>query len=155
MLISALVISNKPVDIEIGNYTIDNSKCKKLLPVRIDVDLSFNNHISNLCKKASRKISALARSMARFTSFMRLGKRILLTNAFFTSSFSYYPLIWMYQNRKNDRKTNMLHEKCLTIIDDDRQSSFTELLNKGSSVLIHRTNIQRYAIKMLKDYHRR
>ena len=51
MLISALVISNKPVDIEIGNYTIDNSKCKKLLPVRIDVDLSFNNYISNLCKK--------------------------------------------------------------------------------------------------------
>ena len=155
MLISALVISNKPVDIEIGNYTIDNSKCKKLLPVRIDVDLSFNNYISNLCKKASRKISALARSMARFTSFMRLGKRKLLTNSFFTSSFSYYPLIWMYQNRKNDRKINMLHEKCLRIIHNDRQSSFTELLNKGSSVLIHRTNIQRYAIKLLKDYHRR
>ena len=44
----------------------------------IDVNFSLDNHISDLCKKASKKISALA----RFTPFMKLGKRKLLMNAF-------------------------------------------------------------------------
>ena len=39
----------------------------------------------------------------------------------------------------------MLHERCLRIICNDKQSSFTELLNKGNSVSIHIRNIQRLA----------
>ena len=73
-----LVSTNKPVGIKVGDYTIDNSECEKLLGVKIDVNLNFNNHISDLYKKASRKISALA----RITHFMRLCKRKLLMNAF-------------------------------------------------------------------------
>ena len=53
--------TNKPVGIKIRDYTIDNSECEKLLGVKIDVNLIFNDHIPELCKKASRKISALAR----------------------------------------------------------------------------------------------
>ena len=76
-----LVSTNKPVGIKVGDYTIDNSECEKLLGVKIDVNLNFNDHISDLCKKASRKISALA----RVTPFMGLSKRKLLMNAFFIS----------------------------------------------------------------------
>ena len=76
-----LVSTNKPVGVEVGDYTIDNSECEKLLGVKIDVNLNFNDHISDLCKKASRKISALA----RVTPFMGLSKRKLLMNAFFIS----------------------------------------------------------------------
>ena len=57
----ALVITNKSVGIKVGDYTIDSSECEKLLGVKIDVHLNFNYHISDFCKKASRKISALAR----------------------------------------------------------------------------------------------
>ena len=53
--------TNKPVGIKIRDYTIDNSEYEKLLGVKIDVNLIFNDHIPELCKKASRKISALAR----------------------------------------------------------------------------------------------
>ena len=73
-----LVSTNKPVGIKIGDYTIDNSECEKLLPVKIDVNLNFNDHISDLCKKVTRKISALARA----THFMGLSKRKLLINVF-------------------------------------------------------------------------
>ena len=64
----------------------------------MDVNLNFNYRISDLCKKASRKISALA----RVTPFMGLSKRKLLINAFFTSQFSYCPLIWMCHSRNNN-----------------------------------------------------
>ena len=102
---------------------------KKLLGVKIDVNLNFNDHISDLCKKASRKISALATVIP----FMGLNKRKLLMNAFFTSQFSYCPLIWMCHSGSNNRAINMLHERCLRIIYNDKQSSFTELPNKDNS----------------------
>ena len=46
-----LVSIYKPVGIKIGNYTIGNSECEKLLGVKIDVNLNFNNYMSDLCKK--------------------------------------------------------------------------------------------------------
>ena len=140
-----LVSTNKSIGVNIGNYTIDNSECEKLLGVKIDVNLNFSDHISDLGKKASRKISALA----RVTPFMVVGKRKLTMNAFFTSQFSYCPLIWMCHSRANNSKISMLHERYLRIIYNDKQSSFTELLNKGSSAL---RNIQRLAIEMFKFY---
>ena len=143
-----LVSTNKPIGIKIGDYTIDNSKWGELFGVKRDLNLNFNDHISDLCKKASRKISALA----RVTHFMGLSKRKLLMNAFFTSQFSYCPLIWMCHSRSNNRKINMLHERCLRIIYNDQQSSFTELLNKDNSVSIHIRNIQRLAIEIFSFY---
>ena len=83
---------------------------------------------------------------------MGLSKRKLLMNAFFTSQFSYCPLLWMCHSRSNNRKINMLHERFLRIIYNDKQSSFTELLNKNNSVSIHIRNIQRLAIEMFMFY---
>ena len=76
------------------------------------------DHISDVCKKASRKITALA----RVTPFMGLSKRKLLMNAFFTSRFSYCQLIWMCHSRNNNnRKISKLHERCLRITYNDKQ----------------------------------
>ena len=46
----------------------------------------------------------------------------------------------------------MPHERCLSIICNDKQSSFTELLNKDNSVSIHTRNIQRLVIEMFRFY---
>ena len=46
----------------------------------------------------------------------------------------------------------MFHQKCQRMIYNDKQSSFTELLNKDGSASIHIRNIQRLAIEMLKFY---
>ena len=97
-----LVSTSKPVGIKVGDYTIDKSECEKLLGVKIDVNLNFNNHISDLYKRASRKISALA----KVSPFMGLTNRKLLMNAFFTSHFIYWPLIWMCYSRSNNGKIN-------------------------------------------------
>ena len=50
-----LVSTNNADKIKIGNFDITNSKSKKLLGVKFDHKLSFDNHIS------SRKIHALSR----------------------------------------------------------------------------------------------
>ena len=44
-----------------GDFSIQNSECEKLLGVKIDNKLRFDYHLSDMCKKANRKINALAR----------------------------------------------------------------------------------------------
>ena len=135
----ALVSTNKPVGIKIGDYIIDNIESEKLLGIKIDVNLNFNNQISHLCKKASTKISA----SARVTPFMLFSPHI---------STNYCPLIWMCHICSNNRKINMLHERYLRMIFNDKQSFFNGLLNKGNSASIHIRNIQRLAIKTFRFY---
>ena len=58
-----LISTNKHITVNIRNCTIEKSACEKLLGMKIDANLNFNDHISGLCKKASRKISAVARQI--------------------------------------------------------------------------------------------
>ena len=58
----------------------------------------------------------------------------------------------MCHSRSNNRKINLLHERCLRIIYNDQQSLFTELLNNENSVSIHIRNNQRLAIEMFRFY---
>ena len=83
---------------------------------------------------------------------MGLSKRKLLINVFFTSQFGYCPLIWMCHNRSNNRTINIFQERCLRIIYNDKQSSFTKLPNKGSSVSVYIRNIQKVAIEIFRFY---
>ena len=53
---------------KVGTDYIWENKEVNLLGVTIDNDLKFEKHISNLCLKAGRKLSALSR-MSRFLSF--------------------------------------------------------------------------------------
>ena len=46
-----------------------NSGCEKLLGVKFDNNLTFEKHITDICRKASRKTYALAR-MFRTLSYL-------------------------------------------------------------------------------------
>ena len=135
---SFTVSTNDNVALRIGNFQIENTKREKLLDIQFDSKLSFDCHLSEICKKASRKLYALG----RVTRYTNLSKRKILMNAFFNSQFSYCPLIWMCHSRIINKKISRLHETCLKIIYCDKQSSFEELLEKESSVSVHKRNIQ-------------
>ena len=106
---------------------------KKLLRVKVDNKIHFNEHLNGIIINASRKVSTLS----RIFPFMNLTKRLFLMNPFFTSQFSYCPLIWMCHSRTVNNKINKLHKRCLPIIYNDKKSSFKELLETDKSVPIH------------------
>ena len=56
-----LVSANEKTKANIGEFAIENSDCEKLLGVKTDNKLTFDCHVSDICKKANRKINALAR----------------------------------------------------------------------------------------------
>ena len=47
--------TNNTAELEIGDSLIKTSTCEKLLGVKIDYILTFDNHVSNFLKKASNK----------------------------------------------------------------------------------------------------
>ena len=74
-------------------------------------ELSFEDHISNFCKKAGQKLNALA----RVAPYMCLEKRKTIMKAFATSQFGYSPLVRMFHDRGLINKINSLDERALKI----------------------------------------
>ena len=110
----------------------------------MDKNLDFEEHLSIICKKASQKVSALAR-MARILSFP---KRKLILNTFIESQFSYCPLVWMFCSRKLNRGINYIHERAIRLVYDDYTSTFEQLLQKDKTLIFHHRNIHNLAIEM-------
>ena len=103
-----LISGNENVIVHVGEYETENSKCEKLVGVKLDWKLNFDDHISDVYKKASVKLNALA----TIAPFIGLSKRRILMNSFF--NFSYCSPFWMCHSCTNNRKLNRLHEKyCL------------------------------------------
>ena len=55
-------ITNKQscMNLKIGNMNIENSTCKKLLGVKVDKKLNFNEHLDGITKMANYKVSAVS-----------------------------------------------------------------------------------------------
>ena len=75
-----LVSTNDSVSMNVNGFKIDKTDTEKLLGVKFDKKLIFDDHISDICKKAGRKISALA----RVTPKMGIAKKPILMKTFFT-----------------------------------------------------------------------
>ena len=55
-----LVSFSENTSVRVYEYDVRKSECEKLLGVKFDTKLTFENHITDICSKASRKIYALA-----------------------------------------------------------------------------------------------
>ena len=143
-----LLITNHDDDVSavIENEIIVGKKSVKLLGITIDNKLNFRDHVSNLCKKASLKLHALA----RISSSMSPTKLRLVMKAFIESQFSYCPLIWMFHSRELNNRINRLHERALRLVYKDSILTFEELLQKDNSFTIHHRNLQKLATEMYK-----
>ena len=110
-----LVSTNDRVSVNVDGFKIDKSDTEKLLGVKFDKKLTFDDHISDICKKADRKISVLA----RVRRYIVIATKRILMNDFFTSQFSYCPLVWMCHSCTNNSKISRLHERRLGIVYND------------------------------------
>ena len=79
-----LIASSKvPVDIHISDIKVTSESRVKLLGIHIDSRLNFDYHVSQLCKKASKKLHALA----RIFKYVETSKRRVLVNSYHTTIF--------------------------------------------------------------------
>ena len=85
-----LLLSDKKIhQVDICDEKLSSTCSEKLLGIKIDENLTFEEHVEGLCKKVSQKVSGLA----RISSLMRFEQRKRIVNSFITSHFSYYQLV--------------------------------------------------------------
>ena len=140
------VNTDKRATVKIDNNYIESEKEQVLLGITIDSNLTFKNHINNICKRASKKLN----SLTRVAPYMNMQKQRIIMKSFVTSQLVYCPLIWMFRGRRLNNKINSFHERTLRIIYQDRISTFQELLNKDNSVSIHHRNLEGLETEMFK-----
>ena len=80
---------------------IKSSNCEKVLGVKINTKLAFDDH-KDMWRKASNKLCALG----RVTPYVGLGKKLLM-NSFFAAQCNYYPPNIMDVPQSNQQENNL------------------------------------------------
>ena len=114
--------SKVPTDISIGK----TSTKETLLVILIDSELSFDQHISSICSKISKKLHAIG----RIATSMSFNKRRTPMKTFIESQFNHCPLIWMFHSRTMNNTVIRIHARALRLVYSDHVSPFDELLKK-------------------------
>ena len=132
----SLVTRDIDITAKVGKFDVRNSREEKLLGIKIDIKLSFENRVSSLCKKASQKFHAIK----RVVNFVDLAKRKNLMKAFITCQFSYCPLFGI----------NKIRGRALRLVYKDSKLTFNDLLELNNSVTIHQRNLRISATEIFK-----
>ena len=141
-----LITGNYEISVNINEFEIESSKKEKLLGISIDTRLSFEHHITSPCKKSSQQFYALA----RIDHYVDFEKRRSLMKAFAISQFNYCPLIWMFHNRALNNRINKIHERALRLVYQNKNLSFSELLELDNAATIHQRNLQAFVTEIVK-----
>ena len=139
-------MSNACIYLDEEKELLQNEKKVKLLGVWIDDKMTFEEHVKTLLKKGNQKLHALMR-VAKYISEEKLR---LLMKTFIESQFNYCPLVWMFHNRRINKRINSLHERALRVVYKDETLTFEQLLEKDNSFTIHDKNLQKLSLLMFK-----
>ena len=79
----------------------------KLLGIKLDNELNFDPHITDLCKKAATQLSV----RKRLKSFIGLEERKTLVESFIYSNINYSRLVWHFSSAKSAQKVEKIQER--------------------------------------------
>ena len=138
--------NNKSYRLEVGDDKIEISNSVKLLGINIDNKLKFDDHISELCKKASMQLNAIS----RLQKFMGQKEKEAIITSFIYSNFNYCPLVWHFCSCKSSQKIEQIQKRCLRIILNDYTSDYETLLEKSGKPSMEIKRIRTLAIEIFK-----
>ena len=115
------------INVKIDEQVIKSSPDLKLLGVTLDDELSFSTHISDICKKASKKVGVLVRlkNMISREAKLQLYKSAILP------SLTYCHIVWHFCKASDARKLGRVQERALCAVYNDRNVTYEEVLEKG------------------------
>jgi hypothetical protein len=117
----------KNPSIQIQNNILSCEETVKLLGIDIDYQLKFDQHISNLCRKASQQLNVLK----RLGSYLTKLNKLTIFHTFILSNLNFCPLAWHFCTDKNSEKLEKIQERALRFVYDDYSSSSETLLENA------------------------
>ena len=134
------------VEFHVSGHSLKPVSSVKLLGVKIDERLSFDDHISVLCAKASHQINALR----PIVKYLTLENRMSIYNAFIASNFNYCNTVWHFCSNRSLYKLEKLHKQALRVVLNDYSSSYRDLLDKASKPTLYVSRLKAIAIEAYK-----
>ena len=128
--------------IKVSDTQINCEDVVKLLGVDIDYQLIFDQHISNLCRKAGQQLNVLK----MLSPFLSRLKKITIFHTFILSNFNYCPLAWHFCSESNSKKLEKNSRACIEIC----KSTYEELLNKANILFLHIKRIRTMAVETFR-----
>ena len=129
-----------------GNNDIVPSSTVKLPGITVDNILSFNVHISNICKSAAKQLNVLF----RMRHVLSEENKMKILNAFVLSNFNYCPMVWHNCGNTNTKKMEKLQERGLRFVYNDFISTYQVLLTKSGKSLLYITRLRPIAAEVYK-----
>ena len=77
--------------LNIDGNQVTSEKSVKLLGINIDNKLSFDEHVSSLCKKASNQLD----TKSRLHRYLRFKEKVVLINGFIYAHFNYCTMVFL------------------------------------------------------------
>ena len=99
-----LLGKHKPLKIGVEEFKLESDKLVNLLGITIDHNLTFDTHVSKICKTASAK----DKSLSRIRNALDEKQAKLLYNFFILSQFNYYSLIGMFCSKTSYKKIEQI-----------------------------------------------
>ena len=118
--------------IQIQDKVLQNTQTVKLLGVTIDQNLTFKNHITNLCTSAKNKLKALQ----RIRKYLTLEQTKIIADAFIYSQFNYCNIIWMFCSKSENRLED-IQKQILRCIYKEENGTLNHLIEKYKELSIH------------------
>jgi hypothetical protein len=112
----------------INGSSISPDTSVKLLGITFDNELTFTDHISNICKKAGKQVNALH----RLSKVLGTESKLKIYNSFIQSHFAYCPTVYNTFSLENCKKLEKIQERALRFVFNDYISSYNDLLRKAS-----------------------
>ena len=135
--------------ININNAIVKSTDTVKLLGVTIDCDLSFDVHISDLCKKASRQLNVLR----RFSNILSTKNKMSIFHSFILSQFKYCPVVWHFCKKRKIDMMEKIQERALRFVYNDKESTYMTLLTKANRKTLYNDRLKSIAIEVYKSLH--
>jgi hypothetical protein len=110
----------------VQNKEIYSENWITLLGIKIDSRVTFDQHISEICRKVSAQLNALIRLKSNLTC----QSRKVLVQSYIYANFNYCPLVWHCSSAKTLTKIEKIQERALRFVYDNYTDSYGQLLSE-------------------------
>ena len=124
-----MILNNQPdtsdISLCVNDMNIPLKPCVKLLGVFLDCELNFSDHVTHVCKRASRQLNAVRR-VAKYLNKDCLMK---LFHAFIISNFNYCAIVWHFCSKSSTIKMEKIQKAALRVVFNDYDADYNQLLS--------------------------
>ena len=146
------MISNEATtsDLSFGGSTIHSEQSVRLLGVQLDNKLNFSQHISAICKAATRQLNCLF----RLGRFLDQKSKLLLYKSFVLSNFNYCPAVWHFCGSVNALKLEKIQFRALKFVYNRYDLDYFSLLRMAGLPTLELSRQRAIAIEVFKAIHK-